>query len=87
MYCAPEVAETISNRAEHLRADAVRYGADPDEVAAAVAALRPPEHPVRRADIDLGGKTVAISHPGRGHTDHDLIAVVAGSEPDRRLLR
>ena len=22
-----------------------------------------------------------ISHPGRGHTDHDLIVVVAGSDP------
>lgn len=78
VYCAPEVAETISNHAEYLRVDAVRYGADPDLVAAAVAALRPPEHKVRRAVLDLGGKTVAISHPGRGHTDHDLIAVVAG---------
>lgn len=78
VYCAPEVAETISNHTEHLRVDAVRYGADPDLVAAAVAALRQPEHTVRRAVLDLGGKTVAISHPGPGHTDHDLIAVVAG---------
>ena len=54
VYCAPEVAATIADRTEHLRADAVRYGADPDEVARAVAALRVPEHPVRQAEIDLG---------------------------------
>ena len=59
----------------------MRYGADPDEVARAVAALRTPEHPVHQADIDLGGRTVTITHPGRGHTDHDLIVVVAGSDP------
>ena len=81
VYCAPEVAETIANHAGHLRADAVRHGADPDAVADAIAALRAPENPVRRADLDLGGKAVAISHPGRGHTAHDLIAVVADSEP------
>ena len=27
---------------------------------------------------DLGDCTVSVSHPGRGHTDHDLIAVVTG---------
>ena len=29
VYCAPEVAATIANRTEHLRADAVRHGARP----------------------------------------------------------
>lgn len=76
VYCAPEVATTISRRTEHLCADAIRHGADRDEVARAVAALDVPEHVVEHAEIDLGGKTVAISHPGRGHTGHDLIAVV-----------
>lgn len=77
MYCAPEVSATIAQQTEHLRADAVRHGADPGEVARAIAALRTPEHQVSQADLDLGGKTVAIVHPGRGHTGHDLIAVVA----------
>lgn len=80
VYCAPEVAATIANRTEHLRADAVRYGADPDEVAKAISALRTPENPVHHVDLDLGGKQVAISHPGPGHTRHDLIVVVAGTE-------
>ncbi len=80
VYCAPDVVATMANRTEHLRADAVRYGADPDEVANAIAALRAPENPVGQADIDLGGRTVAISHPGPGHTRHDLIVVVADAE-------
>lgn len=80
IYCAPEVAATMTERAGHLRADALRYGADAHEVDRAIAALRVPEHQVRDAVIDLGDRAVAISHPGRGHTDHDLIAVVSGSD-------
>jgi glyoxylase-like metal-dependent hydrolase (beta-lactamase superfamily II) len=80
IYCAPEVAETMAERTAHLRADALRCGADADEVDLAIAALREPEHQVRSAVIDLGERTVSISHPGRGHTDHDLIAVVTGSD-------
>jgi glyoxylase-like metal-dependent hydrolase (beta-lactamase superfamily II) len=80
IYCAPDVAATIAERPDHLRGDALRYGADPDEVDRAIAALRVPEHQVRDAVIDLGDRTVGISHPGRGHTDHDLIAVVIGAD-------
>ena len=32
------------------------------------------------AVIELGDREVVVSHPGRGHTDHDLIAVVTGAE-------
>jgi glyoxylase-like metal-dependent hydrolase (beta-lactamase superfamily II) len=81
VYCAPEVAATIADRTEHLRADAVSYGTDPDEVARAVAALRVPEHLVRRAEIDLGDKSVTIAHLGSGHTDHDLVVVVRDVDP------
>jgi glyoxylase-like metal-dependent hydrolase (beta-lactamase superfamily II) len=80
IYCAPEVAATMAERADHLRADALRCGADADEVDRAIGALRVPEHQVRSAVVDLGDRTVAISHPGRGHTDHDLIAVVTGTD-------
>jgi glyoxylase-like metal-dependent hydrolase (beta-lactamase superfamily II) len=80
IYCAPEVAETIAERTAHLRVDALRYSAHADEVDCAIAAVREPEHQVRSAVIDLGDRTVSISHPGRGHTDHDLIAVVTGSD-------
>ena len=77
VYCAPEVVATIANDTGRLRADAVRHGANSDEIDRAIAALRTPEHQVRDAVVDLGGRTVSISHPGRGHTDHDLIVVVA----------
>ena len=79
--CAPRRSRQRWPRAPtHLRADALRYGADADEVDRAIAALRVPEHQVSSAVIDLGDRTVSISHPGRGHTDHDLIAVVTGSD-------
>jgi glyoxylase-like metal-dependent hydrolase (beta-lactamase superfamily II) len=81
LYCAPDVAATIANRSEHLHAEAVRYGADPAEVANAISALRTPENPISRADVDLGGTTAAISHPGPGHTRHDLIVVVDAETP------
>jgi glyoxylase-like metal-dependent hydrolase (beta-lactamase superfamily II) len=80
IYCAPEVATTMAERTGHLRADAVRYGADAGEVDRAVAALRVPEHQVTSAVVDVGARTVSISHPGRGHTGHDLIAVVTRSD-------
>ncbi len=80
VYCAPAVAATMADHAERLRADAVQYGANPREVDDAVAALRTPEHQVTSAVIDLGDRVVSVSHPGRGHTDHDLIAAVAGAD-------
>lgn len=80
IYCAPEVATTMAERTDHLRADALRYGADGGEVDRAIAALRVPEHQVTSAVVDLGERAVSISHPGRGHTGHDLIAVVTGSD-------
>jgi glyoxylase-like metal-dependent hydrolase (beta-lactamase superfamily II) len=80
IFCAPEVAVTMAERSDHLRAEAVRYGADAGEVGGVIAALRVPEHQVTSAVVDLGDRTVSISHPGRGHTSHDLIAVVTGSD-------
>jgi glyoxylase-like metal-dependent hydrolase (beta-lactamase superfamily II) len=76
IYAAPEVAETVTQRTAHLRDDAMRYGADPDDIDRAVNALRPPDHQILEAAIDLGDRTAFVSHPGRGHTNHDLIVVV-----------
>ncbi len=81
VYCAPEVAVTIAHESEHLHADAVHYGADPDEVDLAIAALKTPAHLVRHAEVDLGGMSVTVTHPGRGHTNHDLIVVVTDTDP------
>ncbi|MGQ0775481.1 MAG: MBL fold metallo-hydrolase [Pseudonocardiales bacterium] len=40
-------------------------------------ALVPPVVPdrevSRQAEIDLGGRRVLLAHPGRGHTDHDVV--------------
>lgn len=87
IYAAPEISATVAAQAEHLRADAIRHGADPDEVARAIAALRMPEHQISRADLDLGGKTVAIIHPGRGHTGHGAVVDAAFVERQRRWLQ
>ena len=47
-----------------------------------IAAVR--QHPgadaLKVCQVDLGDRTVSIRHPGRGHTDHDLIAVIIGSD-------
>jgi glyoxylase-like metal-dependent hydrolase (beta-lactamase superfamily II) len=53
----------------------------------AAAALVPPDHVVDGgvdggADLDVGGRTVRLRHPGRGHTDSDLVVLV----PDADLL-
>jgi glyoxylase-like metal-dependent hydrolase (beta-lactamase superfamily II) len=49
--------------------------------AAALAATDPPlpdaEAP---AVLDLGGRRAELRHPGRGHTDHDLVVVVPDAE-------
>ncbi|OBB42801.1 MBL fold metallo-hydrolase [Mycobacterium sp. 852002-51961_SCH5331710] len=76
VYCAPPVADTVTYGKEHLRADAMRHGADAAEVDPAIGALREPDCKLWEAAVDVGGRMVVISHPGRGHTDHDLIAVV-----------
>lgn len=79
VHCAPPVAETLARGKELLRADALRHDADATELDAAIGAFREPDHRLWCAAVDLGGRTVSISHPGRGHTDHDLIAVVAAA--------
>ncbi len=77
-YSAPPVGAALSNRLDAVCAEALRFGADPDQVAQAGRAVRPPEHLVWHADLDLGDRKVRVSHPGPGHTDHDLVVVVPG---------
>lgn len=77
IHCAPEVAETLAVGRDDLRADAISHGADPAEVDRAIRALRVSPHRTRDATLDLG-RPVTVTHPGRGHTDHDLIVVVPG---------
>lgn len=75
-YCSPEVTRAMAEEKPQLRADALTHGAEAHAVDDALAALRPPRDSVAEAVIALGDIVVTISHPGRGHTGHDLIAVV-----------
>ncbi|WP_299561936.1 MBL fold metallo-hydrolase [uncultured Mycolicibacterium sp.] len=79
VYCAPEVAATLLHGGPRLRQEALHYDADADELDRTLAARRVPARTVRQTVIGLGGVTIAVTHPGRGHTDHDLVAVVRGS--------
>ena len=77
-YGPPAVAAALTAGIGQVRANALGYGADTDAVARAVAAVRAPDHAVMTVDLDLGGRTVHVEHPGLGHTDHDLVVVVPG---------
>ncbi|OBI94337.1 MBL fold metallo-hydrolase [Mycobacterium sp. 1245805.9] len=79
MYCAPEVVECLSTATDELRADALSNGADTAEIDRAIAALRPPQHGIYDAVIDLGDRTATIAHPGHGHTTSDLVVSASGA--------
>jgi glyoxylase-like metal-dependent hydrolase (beta-lactamase superfamily II) len=86
IYCAPQVFDYLTTAADQLRDDALRYEADPDEIDRAIAALRPPQHTVENAVIELGSRSVTVAHLGRGHTDADLVAVVPDDDGDRVVV-
>jgi glyoxylase-like metal-dependent hydrolase (beta-lactamase superfamily II) len=79
-YCAPEVAECLTSGTDELRREALSYGADAADIDRAIAALRPPQHRIHDAVIDLGHRMVTVAHPGRGHTTSDLVVVAPGME-------
>ncbi|OBK43098.1 MBL fold metallo-hydrolase [Mycobacterium sp. 1081908.1] len=85
IHCTPAVVEYLKSGTGHLREDALSYGANAAEVDRAISALRPPRRGVYDAAIDLGDRTVTVTHPGRGHTTADLVVVVpardGGSDP------
>jgi glyoxylase-like metal-dependent hydrolase (beta-lactamase superfamily II) len=80
-YAAPPVEAALRSGLPELCAEAVGYGADPGEVEAAARAARLPDRITWRTTVDVGDRPVRIEHPGRGHTDHDLIVVVPPSAP------
>lgn len=82
IYCAPEVVEYLSLAAGQIRDHALHYGADAAELDRAIAALRPPTHGIHDAVIDLGGRSVTVTHLGRGHTTADLVVIVPGIDDD-----
>ena len=76
ILCASQVVEYLSSATDCLRADALSYGADAAEVDRAIAALKPPRRGIHDAVIDLGDRTVTVTHLGHGHTTADLVVVV-----------
>jgi glyoxylase-like metal-dependent hydrolase (beta-lactamase superfamily II) len=86
IYCAPKVFDYLTTAIEQLRADALRYGADAEEIDRAIAALRPPEHAILNAVVDLGNFHVTIAHLGHAHTDADLVVVVPGDKGERVVV-
>jgi glyoxylase-like metal-dependent hydrolase (beta-lactamase superfamily II) len=85
-YCTPEVMDCITAETDRLRDDALSYGASAAEVYCAIAALRPPQHAVDDAVVDLGNRQVSIARPGRGHTDADLVVLAPGLDGERPVL-
>ena len=86
-YAAQPVARALTVEAAATAGQALDYGAPPKQVAAAVAALRAPDVLIDGpVEIDLGGRCVRVDHPGRGHTDHDLVAVVPASPGGRTVV-
>ena len=75
IYCAPEVADYLASGTDPLREDALSYGAKAAEIDAAIAAVRPPQHRIHDAVVDLGDRSVTITHLGRGHTTADLVVL------------
>ncbi|WP_020661133.1 MBL fold metallo-hydrolase [Amycolatopsis benzoatilytica] len=75
--CLPEM---LRNGEADKRKWAVHYrNAGKPEIADALerTGLMPPDRLVTdRAELDLGGRTVAFVHPGPAHTDHDLLVHV-----------
>jgi glyoxylase-like metal-dependent hydrolase (beta-lactamase superfamily II) len=86
IYCTPQVFDYLTTAAEQLRADALRYGADAEEIDRAIAAVRRPQHATLNAVVDLGNRRVTIAHLGHAHTDADLVVVVPGDEGERLVV-
>jgi glyoxylase-like metal-dependent hydrolase (beta-lactamase superfamily II) len=86
IYCAPKVLDYLKTATDQLRDDALRYGADVEEVDRAIAALRPPQHATDSAVVDLGNCQVTVTHLGRGHTTSDLVVVVPGDGSGRVVV-
>jgi glyoxylase-like metal-dependent hydrolase (beta-lactamase superfamily II) len=86
IYSAPEVFDYLTTATDRLRADALRYGADVDEIDRAIAALQPPQHAIEDAIIDLGNRRVTIAYLGRGHTDADLVVAVPGDDGEQFVV-
>jgi glyoxylase-like metal-dependent hydrolase (beta-lactamase superfamily II) len=71
-------AEVLRTRGEEQRANAVRWLPQAAERLARLEIVAPDRLVGERAAVDLGGRRVELAHLGRGHTDNDLVVLVAG---------
>jgi glyoxylase-like metal-dependent hydrolase (beta-lactamase superfamily II) len=81
VYAHPRCRATLAATAAAQRAEWSGYYRDHGDgaTAAALAATEPPppDYVVNpEVELDLGGRTVVLRHPGRGHTDHDVVVHV-----------
>ena len=77
VFAHPRCRSTLAATARAQRSEWTTYYRDRGDTitAEALAATAPPlpDGPVDPAvELDLGGRTVTLLHPGRGHTDHDV---------------
>jgi glyoxylase-like metal-dependent hydrolase (beta-lactamase superfamily II) len=81
VFAHPRCRATLAATADAQRSEWATYYRDRGDpgTAAALAATDPPlpDHRVDRdVPLDLGDRTVVLQHPGRGHTDHDVVVHV-----------
>ncbi|RMI31275.1 MBL fold metallo-hydrolase [Nocardia stercoris] len=80
VYGAAGVEQVFATGADELRADAVRYGLDPDDAAEAAETLvTPTESVLGSRTVDLGGIAVRLTNVGPGHTAQSLAVLVPGT--------
>lgn len=84
LHGSAPVAMALSSGIRVVREHAVSYGAPPDEIDRTVDRIRSLDHVVSSTRIDMGDRIVRVEHPGRGHTDHDLVAVAWPRDPGDR---
>jgi glyoxylase-like metal-dependent hydrolase (beta-lactamase superfamily II) len=74
--------DVIADHAEEMRDRGLRYYEHSGDATSAAAlrtarAVLPPNVFTDRVVIDLGGRSVTLTHLGRGHTDNDVVVEVA----------
>jgi glyoxylase-like metal-dependent hydrolase (beta-lactamase superfamily II) len=75
--CARTLAATGDLQRAQVVAELLAAGEAADADLVAAAPIDPPEHLVDDvAVLDVGGRVVTLTHPGRGHTDADLVVGV-----------
>ena len=79
--CSAALAATAAVQRDEWTAHYRRTGDAATADALAATDPPPPTDPAP-TELDLGGRTVALAHPGPGHTDHDLVVHV----PDAAVL-